>query len=135
LLAIHKEHNFDPTIGKFGIPRGDYEKIASEVLYNYGRKIILGSENTKYGVKASEGTLDGILFDIKGVEGTGKNNIINHFKDVSKKDAEIIVFYYHDKHLFDNDQLKSGHRSYQRNSKSCRIKTVYYIVDGKLYLL
>ncbi|GHT80184.1 hypothetical protein FACS189467_1680 [Bacteroidia bacterium] len=30
LLAIHKDHNFDPTIGRFGIPRGDYERIASE---------------------------------------------------------------------------------------------------------
>ena len=34
LLAIHREHNFDPTIGKFGIPRGDYEKISVDVLYD-----------------------------------------------------------------------------------------------------
>ena len=33
LSAIHREHNFDPKIGKFGIPRGDYERIAVDVLY------------------------------------------------------------------------------------------------------
>jgi hypothetical protein len=31
LSAIHKEHNFDPTIGIFGIPRGDYELISLDV--------------------------------------------------------------------------------------------------------
>jgi len=25
-IVYHKEHQFDPTVGKFGIPRGDYEK-------------------------------------------------------------------------------------------------------------
>ena len=48
LLAIHKEHYFDPTIGIFGIQRGDYEKIASEVLFEYGMSIILNSEILGY---------------------------------------------------------------------------------------
>ncbi|MDR1343652.1 MAG: hypothetical protein LBK18_10440 [Prevotellaceae bacterium] len=37
LMAIHREHCFDPTIGKFGIPHGDYERIAAETLYEYGQ--------------------------------------------------------------------------------------------------
>ena len=51
LLAIHKEHFFDPTIGVFKIPRGDYEKIASEVLFDYGMSIILDSEMLGYQIK------------------------------------------------------------------------------------
>jgi hypothetical protein len=135
LSAIHKEHNFDPTIGIFGIPRGDYERISLDVLYEYGRSVILDSEKMSRGIKIPEGTLDGKLFDIKGIEGAGKNNIINQFKDVSKKKAEILVFYYHDKNLFSKEQINNGYKFYRRNSKSQRITTVYYIVEGKLYLL
>ena len=43
LSAIHKDHNFDPTIGLFKIARGDYERISLNVLYNYGNSVILGS--------------------------------------------------------------------------------------------
>ncbi|MDR0714078.1 MAG: hypothetical protein LBF89_07470, partial [Bacteroidales bacterium] len=51
LLAVHRGHNFDPTVGRFGIPRGDYERIASEVLYKYGRSVVLESEHLGKGVK------------------------------------------------------------------------------------
>ena len=44
-VVFHKEHEFDPTIGKYDIPRGDYEKLASEVLMKYGMRVELGSEN------------------------------------------------------------------------------------------
>ena len=40
LSAIHKEHRFDPTIGIFGIPRGDYERISLNVLYDYGNCLL-----------------------------------------------------------------------------------------------
>jgi len=43
LSAIHKDHNFDPTIGKFGIPRGDYEKISLDVLFENGKDSTLHS--------------------------------------------------------------------------------------------
>ena len=72
LLAIHKKHYFDPTIGIFEIPRGKYEKIASEVLFDYGMSVILNSEISGYQVKTPEGFLNGKLFDIKGIEGSGK---------------------------------------------------------------
>jgi hypothetical protein len=135
LSAIHKEHKFDPTIGIFGIERGKYERISLDVLYKYGRSIVLGSEKTPRGVKAAEGILDGKLFDIKGVEGTGSNNIINNIKDASKKGAKSLVLYYHDKKMFSRTQISESYNRYFRTSKSKRIKTVYYIVDGKLYLL
>lgn len=63
----HKEHQFDPTVGKFGIPRGDYEKNASEVLSKYGMNVVLLSEKQGYGAKTPDGYLSGKLFDIKGI--------------------------------------------------------------------
>ena len=135
LLAIHRQHYFDPTIGIFKIPRGDYEIIASEILYDYGMSVILKSEISGYQVKTPEGFLNGKLFDIKGIEGTGKNNIINNLKNASKKMVESIVFYYHRKNLFSEKQIRESYLYYLRNSKSMRIQHVYYIVDGKLYTL
>jgi hypothetical protein len=135
LLAVHREHSFDPTTGKFGIPRGDYERIASEVLYRYGKNIVLKSERLGKGIKAPEGLLDGKLFDIKGIEGTGEKNIHNDLKKTSKKKAEVIVFYYHDKSLFVKRRLIDGYSLYLRTSKSRRVSRVYYIVEGKLYSL
>jgi hypothetical protein len=135
LSAIHKKHHFDPTIGIFGIPRGDYERITSEVLYDYGRSVVLLSEQMTRGIKMQDGLLDGYKFEIKGIEGTGKNNIINHLKDANKKDAEAIVFYYHDKNLFSIKQVQESYQFYLRNSRSKRIQYVYYIVDRKLHAL
>jgi len=135
LLAINRYHYFDPTIGIFGIPRGDYEKITSKTLYDYGMSVILKSEISGYKIKTPEGLLNGKLFDIKGVEGTGKNNIINNLKGASKKEVEVIVLYYHNKNLFSEKQLTEGYQFYLRNSQRKNIQHVYYIVDGKLYSL
>jgi len=135
LLAIHKQHEFDPKIGIFGIPRGDYERIASEVLYEYGMSIILGSERSDYKIKIPEGLLNGKLFDIKGIEGTGKNNIINNLKETNKKRAETIVLYYHDNNMFSETLIQESYQFYLRNSKNKRIQHVYYIVNRKVYTL
>ena len=135
LSAIHKEHRFDTATGLFGIPRGDYERISLEVLYEYGNKIVFGPEKPEYKIKVPDGDLNEKKFDIKGVEGIGKNNIINNIKDANKKGSESIVLYYHDKNLFDEKQLRDSYGDYLRNSKSKRIQNVYYIVDRKLYAL
>jgi len=82
-----------------------------------------------------DGLLDGRKFDIKGIEGVGKHNIINNLKGVNRKGAEVIILYYHDKNLFDKAQIKESYQSYLRNSKSKQIQLVYYIVEGKLYML
>jgi hypothetical protein len=133
LSAIHREHNFDPTIGKFGIPRGEYEKISLEVLYQYGKRIILDSEKTLYGLKSSDGLLEGISFDIKGIEGMSERNIIRKMYEASEKSAKILVLYYHDKTLFNKQKIIESYKSYLRNSKRKNVQTVYCIVDGKLY--
>jgi hypothetical protein len=134
LLAIHKEHHFDPTIGKFGIPRGDYERIAAEALYKYGRRVILESEKCSVlGKKTPEGLLDEVKFDVKGIEGTGKRNIIDKISLASRQNAAAIVLYYHDKDIFDEQRIISAFHGYLKLSKHRSVKTVYYIVSGKLY--
>jgi len=105
-LAIHKEHNFDPTIGIFGISRGEYEKISVNVLYDYGRSVVLWSEKRGIGISMPEGLLDGKKFDIKGIEGVGKRNIINKISDAGSQGAEAIVLYYYDVSMF-NLQIKN----------------------------
>jgi len=133
LLAIHKKHHFDATTGIFGIARGDYEKIAIEVLYDYGRSVILLSEHEGIGIKMPEGLLDGKKFEIKGIEGTGKRNIIDKISDAGSQGAETIVLYYHDAGLFDLHKIAKAYKGYQKLSKTMRVQTVYYIVANKLH--
>jgi hypothetical protein len=135
LVAIHKEHRFDKTIGKFGIPRGDYERISTDVLYDYGRSVILEAEKQTEGLKSPEGLLDGKKFDIKAIESVGDNNIMNKIRDAKLKKVESIVFYYHDKNMFDKQRLYDCYNEYLRNSKTKRISAVYYIVNKHLYKL
>jgi hypothetical protein len=135
LLAVHREHSFDPTIGKFGIPRGDYERIASEVLEKYGRSVVLESEKEQYKIRISEGKLDGHNFDIKGIEGVGKRNIIDKISEAGRQGAETVVLYYHDTGMFDYDRLVRGYKGYLNISKTKKVRTVYYIIDKKLHKL
>ncbi|MDR3188337.1 MAG: hypothetical protein LBT94_04025 [Prevotellaceae bacterium] len=135
LLAIHKEHHFDPTVGRFGIPRGDYERIAAEVLYSYGRSVVLQSEQLEENEKTPEGLLDGNIFDIKGVEGRGKTAIKHKLAEASLQGCKTIVLYFHENNTFLLQRIIDGYNHYLRNSNSKRINTVYYIVDGKLHRL
>ena len=133
-MTYHKKHHFDPTIGIFGIPRGDYEKITSKILMKYGMKVELSSEKPSDN-KKPDGLLNDKIFDIKAVEGTGKENVLKDIKDASKKGAETVVLYFHKKDWLDEKQIHENYQTYLRNSKSKRIQQVYYIVDGKLHIL
>jgi hypothetical protein len=135
LSAIHKEHSFDSTVGKFGIPRGEYERISLDVLYDYGRGVVLESEKSKLNKKFSEGFLDGIRFDIKGIEGIGGRNIIDKISHASRQGAESVVLYFHDKNLFDRKKIVNAYKGYLKLSKTKQVKTIYYIVDNKLHKL
>ena len=135
LAAIHREHNFDPTIGIFEIPRGDYERISLNVLYEYGNSVILWSEKLGRNVRALEGFLNGIPFDIKGIEGTGKRNIIDKISDASRKGAKTIVLYFHNESVFNLQRIINAYNGYLKLSKTNRIQNVYYIIDNKLHKL
>jgi hypothetical protein len=133
LLAIHKDHNFDSAIGRFGIPRGDYERIVAEVLYNYGRSVVLQSEQLGENEKTPDGLLDGHVFDIKTIEGAGKNTIKRKFAEASLQECRTIVLYFHEQNTFSLQRIIDGYSHYLRNSNSKRINTVYYIVGSKVH--
>ena len=62
-------------------------------------------------------------------------NGLKDIKDASKKGCEIVVFYYHEAHLFDEKKMRDNYQTYIRNSQSKRVQQLYYIVDRKLYTL
>ena len=135
LATIHREHHFDPTVGIFGIPRGDYERIVLNVLYDYGMAVILDSEYTEDGVKAPDGYLDGKCFEIKGIEGIGGRNVIDKISHAGSQGAESVVLYYHDANMFDLHKIVNSYKGYLKLSKTKKIKNVYYIVNKKLHKL
>ena len=134
LSAVHIEHNFDPTIGKFGIPRGDYEKLSTEALRKAGHKVILASEHAETGIKTPDGFLDDIKMDIKGVEGTGKWTIKNKFLSAGKQGVETIILYFHDKGMYSLEKVKEGwfYYLYDMKDHSQTIKNILCVVDGKV---
>ena len=95
--------------------------------------VILWSDKNGIGVRAPEGLLNGKKFDVKGIEGTGKRNIIDKISDAGRQGAEIIVLYYHDAELYDFQKIINAYNGYLKLSKTKRIKTVYYIVENKLF--
>ena len=133
LSAIHKNHNFDPTIGRFGIPRGDYERISLDVLYEYGNRIVLNSEKLAKGVSTPDGLLNDIVFDIKGIEGVSNRLIKDAISKASSQGAEIAVLYFHDKNMYYLNAVKDGYEKYLINSRSKRVRTVYCIVERYIY--
>ena len=106
-----------------------------DVLYKYGKKIILESEVAPEGHKSSEGFLEDVSFDIKGIEGTSERNILRKMYETSEKKAKILLLYYHDNDLFNKQKIIDGYRSYLRNSKSKNVESIYYILDNKLFEL
>ena len=131
-VVYHNDHKFDKKKGAFGLERGDYERISSKILARYGKIVELGSEAPD-GKKIADGFINGKKFDIKGIEGDGKDNIYYDIRDTSKKGANTIVLYYHDSNLFDLSKIHESYNRYIGNSKSKRLRNVYYIVDDKLH--
>ena len=124
--ATHKEHNFDPTIGRFGIPRGNYEKITRDALFKKGYNVILRSEKGQEGVRQPDGYLDGILMDIKGVEGL---NCSNSLKSANRQKVKTVILYYHDKASFDINNVNDRWEHFPEF-----IKNLDYITDKTIYL-
>jgi hypothetical protein len=131
--VYHKEHQFDPTIGKFGIPRGDYEKNASKVLSKYGMNVVLNSEKTEFEKRVFDGLLNNTPFDIKGIEGKSERIIKDKISEASKQGAKTVVLYFHEKDMFDIDFVREGYEKYLTNSKSKQIEKVYCVVGKYLY--
>lgn len=87
--ATHKDHNFDKD-------KGWYEKTVREVAFNAGNAVILESEAGKgLGKKYTEGTWNGLTFEIGAAESATSNNIkaaLNHC--AGKPDCNVAVVFF-----------------------------------------
>jgi hypothetical protein len=77
--------------------------------------------------------LDGKKFDIKGVEGIGKRNIIDKISSAGYQKVDTVVLYFHDANMFDLQKISNAYNGYLKLSKTKRIQNLYYIVDRKLH--
>ena len=112
--AIHKEHQFDKSIGPFNIKRGLYELMSVNALVRTGHCFILGPElSTGLDVcKASDGLLDGISAEIKAVESCGRWAIRTKLMKARKQGAAIVILYFHKRYLFSYDRVRQGWKEY-----------------------
>ena len=124
VMATHKEHNFDPTIGRFGIPRGDYEKITQKALFKKGYAVRLREEEGEEGVKQPDGYVNDRLMDIKGIEG----NPLYALNRANIQRVHTAVLYFHEAVDFD---LKAVQEKWNflpewiNNNERITNKTVY----------
>ncbi len=106
LQATHIEHHFDTN-------KGYYEKQVQKILFVNGNKIILESEKKAPGIKTPDGTLNDVLFEIKAVEGNGKNNIKNKFNQAVSQGCKHIVLFFPDTTLYNQNIINEGYIKYK----------------------
>ena len=132
--AVHKNHSFDKQMGPFGIKKGDYESLSTEILRKNGHRVILESETAPDGIKTPDGTIDGIAMDIKAVEGDGKWAIKDKFHDAIKKSVECVILYFHKEESFSLTRIDEGWIKFQNDPSSMKypatIKKVLCIVKN-----
>lgn len=105
VLAIHKNHNYDVTIGKYGIPRGEYEIYTAKFLLSRGYRIIMQNEQQGDGVKVADLLIDGIRCDIKAVEERGNYTVANAFKKAERQRSSTVILYFHNTDIFSEDYI------------------------------
>lgn len=131
LKATHVNHNFDEYIGRFGIKRGEYEKITRDALFKSGYRIILRPEVGDG--KQPDGYINDILMDIKGVEG----NSLYSMKRANKQGVDCCILYFHDKSKYDRNVVEENFRNfpswlnyvYKRNIE-VTIKSILCVVNN-----
>lgn len=89
LKATHVAHNFDPIGGK-------YELAVQKAGFDSGHAVILGSEKgIEIGKRYTEGTWDGLQFEVMGCETASDNNCLRGLKHASAKGStEIPILYF-----------------------------------------
>lgn len=135
--AVHKRHCFDPKIGIYGIKKGDYELITANILRARGHAIVLESEDAPDGVRCADGTIDGIIMDIKAIEGHGKWAIKDKFHDATKKSVECVILYFHKMDTFSMARIEDGWQKFLADKDSQRyaktIRKVTCIVEEQVF--
>ena len=111
--AIHKEHQFDKTVGPFGYKRGLYERIVLTALRKHGHRIILNKEDSGlYLIKTCDGFLDGKTAEIKTIEGDGKWAIRTKIEVARKQNASCIILFFPTPETFSAKRIQSGWNDY-----------------------
>ena len=89
MSASHKDHNFDKIGGK-------YELLAQNVGRRNGYAVILGKEGGgDIGERFTEGSWDGLLFEVAGRETATENNVFKGLKHcANKRTTQIAVLVY-----------------------------------------
>lgn len=104
LMATHKGHNFTKQGGK-------YEKVVQQVGFNAGNIVILGDERG-FDTRHTEGTWNGMLFEVAGRETATSNNVLKGLKHcASKKTTEVAVLYFPNR--FSLEILKNAMNRYK----------------------
>lgn len=108
--AVHREHQFDKSIGPFGYRRGLYELDAVNVLRQSGHSIILEPEFSSGETvnKCFDGFLDGICAEIKAIESNGRWSIRTKISKANKQGAQTIILYFPEESLFSESRVKQG---------------------------
>lgn len=136
LSAVHIKHKFsseksliDPSISK-----GEYEKQCVRVLRDKGHVIILESEIKGNYVKTPDGFLDGILMDIKSIEGFGKYAVKDKLHGATKQGVECIILNFPQKSLYSPERISAGWEMFLNDKDSQRyvqtIKRVVCVVEN-----
>lgn len=113
MSAIHKDHQFDKTVGPLGYKRGLYEQIVLTTLRNHGHRIILDKEDSGlYLKKVCDGLLDGKTAEIKIIEGKGKWSIRTKIDVARKQKASCIILFFPIPETFSAKRIQSGWNDY-----------------------
>ena len=134
--ATHRGHSFEETVGKYGIPRGEYEKITADALYKKGYVVeLIKEDDHTQGVPQPDGYINGSLMDIKGIEG----NPLYALNRANKQRVETAVLYFHDANAFSQEQVAAKYAQlgswleYTRGKKIpvCIKKVICIVNKGK----
>ena len=121
--AIHRDHKFDSETGAFGIKIGKYERIAVDILRKRGHRITLESELAPFGVKTPDGYFDGMIMEIKSIDGFGRWAIKDKLHEATKQKAECVIFYFHKRELYSLERMNDGWDKYLNDKASQKYPT------------
>lgn len=129
LQATHRDHTFDQN-------KGHYEKKVQQLLYEHGNMVILESEKKAEGIKTPDGSLNGSVFDIKAVEGTGKNNIKHKLNEAVGQGCSHVVLYFPDASLYDTKFVTDSYAKYKgvlvKEGKMDKLQHIWIVVGNSI---
>ena len=107
--AVHRLHRFDKQIGPFGYKRGEYEHHVVTILRQNGHRVILLSEDDyETSLKRCDGLLDGVMMEIKTIEGDGHWSVRTKIYDASRQGADLLVLFFPKSNFFSVSRIEEG---------------------------